>query len=494
MDAVPPESKACHNCRRQRLRCDRSVPQCRKCLATGKECLGYGKLFRWTGAVASRGKLAGKTSSAPQNNAGSAMGPVARRGPVGLEVSSAPWVLVDPMFQDAGHSHRYYLDYFSNRLCKDLVAHDGPDCNPFRSLVALSGRQPLLRCIIVAASAAHASVLYRSNPACADASRAALTDALVAKHQALRLMASALQDITSIGGDVVLAAALFFVNLELIESGKHGWRAHLEGASRILSLIQHMQPWDSALRDYLLSDCFIYFILATVFTPATQGALNFEAAQIRLVLSKATANSYFSCPPEILEILYAASRLSSGASQHHHPEGEGEGEGEVTAAAIALFNQAQALDVEAWAANTGGMSSLRNVCHRSRSHAGSAHRAAACLYILQAIPAAGEELAGGLADQVREDLYRHLSSIADDDPNFKATSWPTFIAGAEAVDAERRAFIMDRLGRLVCHTPWGFIYTAMDTLPVLWSLVEQHQGSKSWVQILQDTNFNFLIV
>ena len=71
-----------------------------------------------------------------------------------------------------------------------------------------------------------------------NASRKALQDALVAKNKALRLMHAAVQDIDVIGGDVALAAALFFVNVELIESGKHGWRAHLEGAGRIMSLLE----------------------------------------------------------------------------------------------------------------------------------------------------------------------------------------------------------------------------------------------------------------
>ena len=38
----------CHNCRRRRLRCDRSRPSCNKCSASGRECLGYDKLFVWT--------------------------------------------------------------------------------------------------------------------------------------------------------------------------------------------------------------------------------------------------------------------------------------------------------------------------------------------------------------------------------------------------------------------------------------------------------------
>jgi hypothetical protein len=53
--------RPCHNCRRNRRRCDRSVPSCSKCHTTGQECLGYGKLLLWTDSVASRGKMMGKT-------------------------------------------------------------------------------------------------------------------------------------------------------------------------------------------------------------------------------------------------------------------------------------------------------------------------------------------------------------------------------------------------------------------------------------------------
>lgn len=143
-----PPTKPCHNCRRQRLRCDRSYPHCNKCIAAGKECLGYGQLFRWTGAVASRGKLAGRTSSAPvdaapassarkvkaravvsptstpQSDAQSWNGAlgggtpehgggqlIRRPSSAGGSSVSSPWVLVDPLFQDLEPSHRYYLSY-----------------------------------------------------------------------------------------------------------------------------------------------------------------------------------------------------------------------------------------------------------------------------------------------------------------------------------------------------------------------------------------------
>ena len=153
MSSVQAPTKPCHNCRRQRLRCDRSYPHCNKCTKAGKECLGYGQLFRWTGAVASRGKLAGRTSSAPVTGAGNGKvevslhgaGPpsssqsslpsspedydfattpsqcsspcpenmqlvVSRASSVEPELRS-PYVLVDPLFQDLSNSHRYYLSY-----------------------------------------------------------------------------------------------------------------------------------------------------------------------------------------------------------------------------------------------------------------------------------------------------------------------------------------------------------------------------------------------
>jgi hypothetical protein len=52
------QARACHNCRRRRLRCDRSIPSCHKCSTSGEECLGYGTVLRWANAPALRGRLA----------------------------------------------------------------------------------------------------------------------------------------------------------------------------------------------------------------------------------------------------------------------------------------------------------------------------------------------------------------------------------------------------------------------------------------------------
>lgn len=169
--------KACHNCRRKRLRCDRSVPQCVKCSTAGRQCLGYGNLLRWTGAVASRGRLAGQTSFAPPPaalpGAGQPPRPFAGSSPVAewtysgqtsaLAVAlpaaaprpedaafsydarmqlvarlasddggdddgdveaelSSPWVLTDPLYQDMNYSSRHYLNYCMPHINTCLAA------------------------------------------------------------------------------------------------------------------------------------------------------------------------------------------------------------------------------------------------------------------------------------------------------------------------------------------------------------------------------------
>lgn len=138
LKARPPAARPCHNCRRQRWKCDRSEPHCTKCVSRGIKCLGYGQLLLWTGGVASRGKLAGSASISTLRNDLStkrADDELAVAHP-GTEMESrdedttiargrdslrrialtdfnmtAPWVLVDPLFQDLRPSHRRYLDY-----------------------------------------------------------------------------------------------------------------------------------------------------------------------------------------------------------------------------------------------------------------------------------------------------------------------------------------------------------------------------------------------
>jgi hypothetical protein len=66
---MPNINKPCHNCRRRRLRCDRSWPGCHKCAASGQECLGYGQLFVWTEAIDASGNVRKPSAAAAARKA-----------------------------------------------------------------------------------------------------------------------------------------------------------------------------------------------------------------------------------------------------------------------------------------------------------------------------------------------------------------------------------------------------------------------------------------
>lgn len=115
---VNPE--ACHNCRRRRLKCDRTIPQCLKCKHKGQDCLGYQRLLRWQPPLASCSKRAGPTSQAVAR-------PQSRNRDLTLQHTiyalspnqqSQRYVstlllnpLTDPLMQDLDHASRGYLAY-----------------------------------------------------------------------------------------------------------------------------------------------------------------------------------------------------------------------------------------------------------------------------------------------------------------------------------------------------------------------------------------------
>ncbi|KAF5024215.1 hypothetical protein F66182_3729 [Fusarium sp. NRRL 66182] len=577
----PVADKPCHNCRGRRLRCDRLLPHCAKCEAKGVECLGYAQIFQWTGAVASRGRLAGQQSSAalytparpatarsraylssasslsstspasssdasssaspsvqslspafvapslsqveevtenPEPESEDELGlvnndiahefdddatPVAscdtqlvcttnnHHHPLASETST-PWVLVDPLYQDITSNHRQYLAYFDARLSQDFVAYDLPD-NPFRNLLKFTHAHPLLRQVIIAASATH---LYnRSRPWLASDSldralgpRNLLMDALEAKHQVLRMLPSALQSIESTGGDIVLAAILFLINVELIESGKHNWKAHFDGASKIMKLLGPVSDVDESLRDYIVSDCFIYYILESTFRPTGSGSHSyFESCEALQILNK-TTNSYYCCPPELLEMMLLASRLSN------KKDDDVVSTDMVTAAGASLLDRAQNFDVVPWARQINNIPQSDYDPVLSRFQVATAHRLAICLYILNAIPSVQTWAGEHVADTIFDELHQVLTMIPDDDSNFKATTWITFVFGACAKTPEMKEWVTIQIKKLMLESPWGFLYAARDALQMLWNYQAEGMPMVSWVQTMRDLHMDFLIV
>ena len=299
----------CHNCRRQRLKCDRSSPQCLKCLKRGQECLGYQRLLRWTQGATNRGKVTGVKSHdvARPHLPQSAIALVRQHhSPRSMATLSPPMILTDPLIQDLDHASRKYLIYcelplscastspldadqgyclsVASNVCKDFVVYDTPEHNPFRELIPMTHDHPLLLQIIIANSALHMSNTCQdplSSPttpslspsqtgplSSADSTRPVAqrlkshNDALVAKQRALCLLRSTLTTIASANIEVTLAVVLLFIEFELIDCGRDSWRHHVHAARAIIkALFEHNTPRQgmmSPLRSCLVSHCLVY--------------------------------------------------------------------------------------------------------------------------------------------------------------------------------------------------------------------------------------------
>ncbi|KAH8708314.1 Acriflavine sensitivity control protein acr-2 [Beauveria bassiana] len=170
--------------------------------------------------------------------------------------------------------------------------------------------------------------------------------ALAAKHKALGIMRDAVVNIDMMIAGAVLASVFFLVDLELMESGRASWKAHLKGAGEIQSLFQPTLANAGPSADYISADYLIHIC----------------------------------CPQEILHVLLAAATLSN-------TPGDASDNEQAIAAAFTLFESAYIFDVDAWARDEATFSFLRSATAQTRIYAGHAHRLAACLYILRAIAA-----------------------------------------------------------------------------------------------------------
>ncbi|KAF4981322.1 hypothetical protein FZEAL_2855 [Fusarium zealandicum] len=420
-----------------------------------------------------------------------------------------PGALTDPVFQDLDHTSRYYLSHFSERVCKDLVVRDTPESNPFRELIPLTRNHPLLLQILVATSAIHWSNIFRrvseipaglTNPGgylsllrSRDlVTRQALIDALTAKQKAMSHLRGVLDTLDPAGSEVALAAMHFFIKFDLIDldkSDNQSWRAHLEGATSIMALLNPDGNGDASsrmLRDRVITDSFIYTILGSTLTSGGLAArVARQAFQFLPVMRRVELTTYMSCPPDVLHIILSASQLSQETPWTDQS---------LTAAdeALALIDQALSIDIPAWAEYLRQHGLTMDL--DSRVHLAAAHRSAACLYILQALPLVRSMRAID-TDLLLDDTLSHLAAIDDDDPYFKASSWPTFIAGAETRDPEKRTWTMTRLLSIWEICPWGYLFTAIEMLKATWARQDTRgSDSANWLLDLRGLGFENLIV
>ncbi|ETS74242.1 hypothetical protein PFICI_14108 [Pestalotiopsis fici W106-1] len=577
-------TKSCHNCRRRRLRCDRSLPTCNKCSTAGQECLGYDKIYQWTNAVASRGRLAGKASfdtHNPTTNGHQNTTKALVRGSRNGTPPTCPAInvdenmvagLVDPLFQHMDKTARFYLNYYSKRICQELIVHDSLKLqgNPFRQLIAMSTSYPFLQDILVASSAMHYANIMRRVSA-SKASVDALVDALRARADAIKGLQAVLQRQKfdarhSDEKEALLATVLFFINFALIDSGKGGWRSHMRAARQLIAaqasnfalMPRQLEPdpermadadedsssalvipnlyLDTAatqqslqslrytcnsigIRDYVASDSVAYYIWGTTLDSLSNSATGvrrasiIDADEIRHFIDRTEANSYHSCPAQLLLLILRISRLARRVSTNDNALPTVE----EMDTFLEFLAEAQAFEIKVWAhwvcAANAHVRAVDEMEINMRTAIASAYQAAVALYVLLSAPGIEEYVGQRQAAMPEVDLYLppipttkdlaatihyHLSLIPSWYPLFRYTTWPVFMIGVEAVTPESRAWILNRLRVMWEECPWGMMKSAMETLTDIWQLRDGLHATdatdRNWLIQLKNLGHDFLIV
>lgn len=327
-----------------------------------------------------------------------------------------------------------------------------------------------------------------------------LIDALTAKGRAYRLLRQALSHrLDAASQPIVFIAVVFFINFDLIDSGRGNWKTHIEAAGRLIASIQGMAasaaaaaaipPAVAQLADIVIADCITYHILGSGFAGAAdnRAAVSaFAGVDAPAALQRAAAFSYGCYPPSMLDILSKAGRLSADEA----PEAAG------------LIDQLRGTDVRAWVFSIEGLSPNDDL--ETRVSVACAHRAAACLYTVLAVPDVMDHRKDASSiDSLAQEVLSHLASVPIDHALAKGLVWPTFMAGAQAEDPASRQWCLGRLQSIWQSTPWicpwGYIESAMDIMQRVWEtrdrkLKEGGRGGINWLQEVKATADHVLIV
>ncbi|KAL1836256.1 hypothetical protein VTJ49DRAFT_5387 [Mycothermus thermophilus] len=372
----------------------------------------------------------------------------------------------DPLLAHLNRESRHYVYHFSTAVCQGLVSFDQPDHNPFRAILPLAARFDFLEAILVATGAMHLAALRARDSGLGGPE---LVDALVAKDRAICLLRAAVEDVTPMTQPVVLAATVFLVNLDLIDSGRGAWQPHMAAAGVLMPslLSSHLAASDSSLAacfNAIAADCLTYRVLGSAINGVSLN-LSWSAAadqaKFLSVLRRAEAHTYHCCPPEILNIILAASDLCDDRTTPDRVE-----------QAQSLLLHGRSFDVVSWVRNIRGLSDRDDL--DVRVSVASAHRAAACLYVLLAVPEAAEgpSLPPLTVDGLVREVLKHLAAVPVNHVHLKGTIWPTFVAGAQADNPAQRAWCAGRMRALGSLNPWacpwGYIRTAARVMEQLW--------------------------
>ncbi|CAL5869924.1 uncharacterized protein PFLUO_LOCUS4157 [Penicillium psychrofluorescens] len=265
-------TKDCRVCNRRRIKCDRTVPSCRKCDIKGVECPGYGPRIRWTNAAAIRGRYKGLGTLA---TFGAARQSTTTTTPVDLQASE-----IDQSFNDrANHSSvelltRSLPEHIVDRLLHHYSTSIAPlmvwldsEHNPYKRLVVpLSETHAVLRLALLAISAAHIQHELKLE---ATFAHSAGQNAVIMITDRVRQFIEMSEDgrrAEILDGnreiEAILAAILTLSNHSLLKSEIFPAQSHRHAARVLINTLSLSRASDDELTIFLRNQLATYDILA----------------------------------------------------------------------------------------------------------------------------------------------------------------------------------------------------------------------------------------
>ncbi|KEQ96336.1 hypothetical protein AUEXF2481DRAFT_38590 [Aureobasidium subglaciale EXF-2481] len=501
-DAPAISQHSCHNCRRQRLRCDRTTPECSKCIKRGQECLGYQRLFRWQEDFACRRKLSAARSRNEPEDDGCANASA-------LAIALPPSSLTDPLVQDLDRKSKLYISYFAGNVCRNLVLYDSPKQNPFRNLIPLIHQFPVLGQIIIATSALH---MFNSSqthsqerkPLIDRAGFNPYLDALTTKQRALKMLRHAVLEGTSGAADVVLAVMILFIEFELMDFGRSDWKHHIEGARTVIRGLCRARlsgtQTTSPIRSCLISNWMVFDILASTATsPNTESPLDAMPDSVtphmENLLRDAEGTHCSSFPATLLQLLQSGTQLSNTrmSLQAKHNQ------------LFMLVCAAKSFDPLIWATELQPRSPSADLQQRAR--VARAHKAAVTIYLSRLLLSTYPDTKPSCDfEAMVMEIVDNISDVRRHDDLFSATTWPAFVAGAESNVVDMRKRVAARFRELWKVEPWGLMRRALETMETIWAIksVRIENGATcspndgirdgDWILYLKETGVDWLIL
>ena len=191
------------------------------------------------------------------------------------------------------------------------------------------------------------------------------------------------------------------------------------------------------------------------------------------------ANTCLSCPPILLHVFRDVSRFSSESDSGRLSKQQCD----------YLLSVVWSFDVETWVSSLHKISTSFDAV--KRVHVGAAYKAAVSIYVTRATAPTSETILP--LESLVSDVLAHLSAIPPDDWFFKATCWPTFIAGAETNNSTRRNAVVERFKLGMVTLPWGYLSDAIALLDRVWAQRNGPGASMDWLAALKSSDTDCLI-